>query len=156
MKANAILVAVFFLVGQAVPQNTRKAAQSEAECKFSGGRSILVTYSLAERVSNTRLRTTEDLVTDGINIPPGDYALHPTRDPRDNWLLEITKLGTSKALRLASAPLSATRPSSPVRDFKISFDHTGGSCKMRWDSAESNVLFSLDFAAKNADIPVLP
>jgi hypothetical protein len=155
MKSNAFLAAVLFLVAQAVPQNTRKA-QSEAECKFSGGRSILVTYSLSERVGSTKLRTTEDLVTDGINIPAGDYALHPTRDPRDNWSLEITKLGTSKPLRLPSAPLSATRPSSPVRDFKITFDHTGGSCKMQWDSAESNVLFSLDFAAKNADIPVLP
>jgi hypothetical protein len=156
MKSNAILAAVLFLVAQAVPQNTRKA-QSEAECKFSGGRSIFVTYSLSERVGSTRLRTTEDLVTDGINIPAGDYALHPTRDPRDNWSLEIAKLGTSKHLRLPSAaPLSATRPSSPVRGFKVTFDHTGGSCKMQWDSAESNVLFSLDFAAKNADIPVLP
>jgi len=155
MKSNAILAAVFFLIAQAVPQNTRKA-QSEAECKFSGGRSILITYSLSERVGSTRLRTTEDLVTDGTNIPPGDYALHPTRDARDNWSLEITKLGTSRPLRFPSAPLSAMRPSSPVRDFKISFDHTGGSCKMQWDSAESNVLFSLDFAAKNADIPVLP
>ena len=155
MKSNVILAAVLFLVAQAVPQNTRKA-QSEAECKFSGGRSILVTYSLSERVGSTRLRTTEELVTDGINIPAGDYALHPTRDPRDNWSLEMTKLGTSKPPQLPSAPLSATRPSSPVRDFKISFDYTGGSCKMQWDSAESNVLFSLDFAAKNADIPVLP
>jgi len=98
MKSNAILAAVFFLVAQAAPQNTRKA-HSEAECKFSGGRSILVTYSLSEHVGSTRLRTTEELVTDGIKIPPGDYALHPTRDPRDNWLLEITKLGTSKPLR---------------------------------------------------------
>src|SRR4051794_22762858 len=156
MKSTAILATVFFLAVQSVPQNTQKA-QSEAECKFSGGKRILVTYSLSERVGSTTLRTTEDLATaHGVNIPPGDYAVQPTRGPHDNWLFEIIKLDTGKSLRLPSALLSAKQPSSPVRNFKISFDHTGGNCRMQWDSAQANILFSLEFAAKNADIPVLP
>ena len=50
-------------------------------------------------------------------------------------------------------PMSVTKLPSPVENFTISFDHTGGSCTMRmsWENTQA----SLEFTEKNADLPVM-
>jgi hypothetical protein len=54
---------------------------------------------------------------------------------------------------LARVPMSVTRLSSPVEDFTISFDPTGGSCTMRmsWENTQA----SIEFAQKNTDVPTV-
>jgi len=52
-------------------------------------------------------------------------------------------------------PMSATTSPSPIENFEISFDHTGGSCKMLWALEKSNLVLSLEFTERNTDIPVL-
>jgi hypothetical protein len=49
-------------------------------------------------------------------------------------------------------PMSVTRLSSPVENFTISFDQTGGSCTMRmsWENTQA----SIEFTEKNTDLPV--
>ena len=54
---------------------------------------------------------------------------------------------------LARVPMSVTRLSSPVENFTISFDHTGGSCTMRmsWENTQASV----EFTEMNTDLPVI-
>ena len=155
MKAKAILALACFFALQAASQDMPKA-QREAQCKFSDGKTITITYS-SEGVKTARLATDEDLATvKGINIPAGDYSVFPAKDSH-NWSLRMTRrTGKGESLELASVPLSVTRPALPVANFNIAFDHTGGSCMMHWNSENSNVLLSLEFTEKNADVPVIP
>jgi hypothetical protein len=49
-------------------------------------------------------------------------------------------------------PMVITTLSSPVENFTISFDHTGGSCMMHnnWENTQA----SLEFTERNTDLPL--
>jgi len=75
MKAKTILPFVFFLTLRAVSQDV-PTAQAQAQCKFSDGKKISVTYSFERR--DYRFATDESLVTvKGISVPAGDYTVSP-------------------------------------------------------------------------------
>jgi hypothetical protein len=156
MRFTTVLALACFLSFQAVAQDDHKA-RNEALCKFSGGKGITVTYPHSERTRITTLRTTEDLATvHGVNLSVGAYELRPGKNSHNNWVLDISRIGDSKVTQLPSVPLAAKRPDSPLLAFNISFDQTGGTCRMKWASEESNMLLWLDFTAKNSDVPVIP
>ena len=154
MKARTILAFVFFLTLRAASQDVPKP-QIQAQCKFSDGRKIAVTYSSEHR--NYRLVTDENLVTvRGITVPAGDYAFVLAWNREDQWnLIMRTQTEKPQTRDLPRLPMSTTTSTLPVGNTTISFDQTGGSCMMHLGSEKSNTLLSLEFTEKNTDLPVL-
>jgi hypothetical protein len=160
-------------------QNKRPSPAAQAQCKFSDGKTITVDYSSPRMRGRkifgklvpygevwrtganeaTTFVTTENLITiKGTSVPAGDYTIFTVPNP-DKWTLIINKhTGESdmpykyESEELARVPMSVTKLSSPVENFTISFDHTGGSCMMHmnWENTQA----SLEFTEKNTDLPV--
>jgi hypothetical protein len=156
MTSKMILALVCFFTSPAITQESPKH-QKEAQCKFSDGKTITIMYS-SERVPTATLATNEELVTvKGTKIPAGDYSIGPEKDSHNIWLLNVRKrIGKSESLDFVSLPLLVKQPTFPIGTFNISFDHTGGSCMMHWDSEISNVRLSLEFTEMNTDVPLIP
>jgi len=153
MMAMTIPAFVLFLALRAASQDVPKP-QPRAQCKFSGGSTITVTYS--ER-KNYRLATDESLVTvKGMSVPAGAYSVFPVRDSHNNWALTMKKqTEKGQSSELPPVPMSVTTLALPVENLTVSFDQTGGSCMMHWASEKSNLLLSLEFTEKNTDLPVM-
>jgi len=179
--AFAILLVVAACVTSYAQQDESKrpSPAAQAQCRFSGGKTITVDYSsprmrrrkvFGELVpygkvwrtganEATTFVTDESLITvGGTNIPAGSYTIFTVPDP-DKWTLIINKhTGESgipykyESEELARVHMSVTRLSSPVENFTILFDHTGGSCTMRmsWENTQA----SIEFTEKNTDLPV--
>jgi hypothetical protein len=160
-------------------ESKRPSPAAQAQCKLSGGKTITVDYSsprmrgrkiFGELVpygevwrtganEATTFVTNENLLmVKGANVPAGSYTIFTVPD-RDKWTLIINKhtgeSGTPykyESEELARVPMSVTTLSSPVENFTISFDHTGGSCTMRmsWENTQA----SIEFTEKNTDLPV--
>src|SRR6266478_8107354 len=161
-------------------KSKRPSPPAQAQCKFSDGKTITVDYS-SPRVKGrkifgelvpygevwrtganeaTTFITNEDLVTvKGTNISAGSYTIFTVPNP-DEWTVIINKHTGEwgipykyEAEELARVPMSVTRLSSPVENFTISFDHSGGSCTMRmsWENTQASV----EFAEMNTDLPVI-
>lgn len=73
---------------------------NEALCKLSGGKTVSITYPQSERAGIATLRTSEELATvRGVNLPVGAYEIRPAKDSHNNWLLDISQVGTRKVTR---------------------------------------------------------
>ncbi|PYX55589.1 MAG: hypothetical protein DMG76_17615 [Acidobacteria bacterium] len=161
-------------------ESKRPSPAAQAQCKFSGGKTITVNYSsprmrgrkvFGELVpygkvwraganEATTFITDESLITvEGTNIPAGSYTIFTVPNP-DEWTVIINKHTKEWGIpykyeseELARVPMSVTRLSSPVENFTISFDHTGGSCTMRmsWENTQASV----EFTEMNTDLPVI-
>jgi hypothetical protein len=159
-------------------KSKRPSPAAQAQCQFSSRKTITVDYSSPRMKGRkifgelvpygevwrtganeaTTFVTTGDLVTNGTKVPNGSYTIF-TVPKADQWTLIINKhTGESGAAykyeseELARVPMSVTKLSSPVENFTISFDHTGGSCimHMAWENTQASV----EFTEKNADMPV--
>jgi len=88
----------------------------------------------------------------GTSIPAGGYTFFIVPNP-DNWTLIINKNTVYESGEIARVPMSVKKLSTPVENFTISFDRTGGSCTMRisWENTQA----SLEFAKTNTDLPLL-
>ena len=155
MKIKMLLASVFFLALQGASQDTPKP-QTQAQCKFADGKKVTVTYSSEH--GNYQLSTEENLITvKGIHVPAGDYTIVRAGDRENQYnLIMRRQTSTGRSWDLPRLPLSASTSDSPVGNFAVSFDQTGGSCVMHWRSEKSNLLLSLEFAEKNTDLPVIP
>jgi Protein of unknown function (DUF2911) len=180
--AFAILLVVATCVISCAQQDESKrpSPAAQAQCKLSGGKTITVNYS-SPRVRGrkvfgelvpygkvwraganeaTTFVTDESLIAvGGTNIPAGSYTIFAVPNP-EKWTVIINKHSGEWGIpykyeseELARVPASVTRLSSPVENFTISFDHTGGSCTMRmsWENTQA----SIEFAQKNTDIPTV-
>ena len=152
MRPKAILVFALFLVVRAACQEVPQHS-TDAQCSFSDGSKITVTYSLEQK--GYRLVTDGSLVTvKGVHVPAGDYAVTLAKDSANNWTLTMKKTIMEKGLWvLPPLPMSAAT-ASPVNGFPVFFGHTGGSCMMYWSEKKSGTVLSLEFTKENADLPV--
>jgi hypothetical protein len=162
-------------------ESKRPSPAAQAQCKVSGGKTITVNYSsprmrgrkvFGELVpygkvwraganEATTFVTDESLIAvEGTNIPAGSYTIFTVPNP-NKWTLIINKHTNEWGIpykyeseELARVPMSVTRLSSPVENFTISFDQTGGSCTMRmsWENTQA----SIEFTEKNTDLPLMP
>jgi len=162
-------------------ESKRPSPAAQAQCKVSGGKTITVNYSsprmrgrkvFGELVpygkvwraganEATTFVTDESLIAvEGTNIPAGSYTIFTVPNP-DKWTLIINKHTNEWGIpykyeseELARVPMSVTRLSSPVENFTISFDQTGGRCTMRmsWENTQA----SIEFTEKNTDLPLMP
>jgi hypothetical protein len=155
MRAKTILTFALFLAVRAASQVAPQPPR-QAQCKFSDGSAITVTYSLEHK--DYLLRTDGDIVTvGGVRVPPGDYTSSPARDSRGNWTFTMKKPVMNRGYWMLPAFHMSVTAASPLltEGFPVSFDQTGGSCMMRWNPRKSDTLLSLEFTEKNADMPVL-
>jgi hypothetical protein len=154
MNVKTTLAFVFFLTLRAASQDVPKP-QTQAQCKFSDGNKITLTYSSERR--NYRLVTDENLMTvRGITVPAGDYTVVLAWNREDQWNLVMrTQTEEGQTRDLPRLPMSTTTSTLPVGNSRISFDQTGRSCMMHLGSEKSNTLLSLEFTEKNTDLPVL-
>ncbi|MGA9304638.1 MAG: DUF2911 domain-containing protein [Candidatus Sulfotelmatobacter sp.] len=160
-------------------ESKRPSPAAQAQCKFSDGKTITVNYSSPRARGRkifgglvpygevwrtganeaTAFVANENLImVKGTSMPAGSYTIFTVPDP-DKWTLIINKhVGESgtpykyESEELARVPMSVTNLPSPVENFTISFDHTGGSCMMRmsWENTRA----SLEFTEKNTDLRV--
>ena len=174
-----VLAACVFSCAQQ-KESKRPSPPARTQCKFSDGKTITVDYS-SPRVRGRKIfgelvpygevwrtganeATTfvvdENFITaEGISLPAGSYTIFTVPNP-DRWMLIINKHTGEWGIpyryeseELARVPMSVTRLSSPVENFTISFDHTGGSCTMRmsWENTQASV----EFTEMNTDLPVI-
>jgi hypothetical protein len=173
-----LLVFVTCLISYAQQDESKRSSPAaQAQCKFSGGKTITVNYS-SPRMRDRRIFgelvpygkiwraganeattfvTDERLITvQGTNIPAGSYTIFTVPNP-DKWSLIVNRHTNEwgipyryEAEELTRVPMSVTRLPSPVENFTISFDDTGGSCTMRmnWEGTQASV----EFTVKNADL----
>jgi hypothetical protein len=155
MNAKTILALAMFLAVRTAAQDVPKR-QTQAQCRFSSGETITVTYS-SERTKALRLATDGTLITiKGISVPVGEYTVSPVKNSHNNWMLTMKKLtGSGETLALPPLPMSVTTSTLRVENFPVSFDQTGGSCMMHWSQEKSDILLSLEFMVKNTDLPTL-
>ncbi len=160
-------------------ESKRPSPAAQAQCKFSSGKMITVDYSSPRMKGRkvfgelvpygevwrtganeaTTFVTHESLNTvEGTNIPAGSYTIF-TIPNAEKWTVIINKHTKEWGIpykyqseELARVPMSVTKLASPVENFTISFDHTGGSCTMRmsWENTQAAV----EFTEKNTDLPV--
>jgi hypothetical protein len=150
MRAQAILAFALFLAVCATAEEAPNPL-GRAECSFSDGSRIMVTYS--DERKSYRFVTDGSLVTvNGVRVPAGDYAASPVKDSDNNWTLNMSKRIMEKGSSvLPPLPMSVATPVSAVEDFPISFYQTGGSCTMYWRQKNSGTPLSIEFTKENAD-----
>jgi len=148
MTPTKVLDAVLFL---AFPVASQTMPNEHAQCKFSDGSTITVTYSYQSK--RFQLRTDGSLITvKEVNVPAGDYNVVPAKDANNNWTLTMRKPIIEKgSLVLPALPMSIATSVFPVAHFPVFFDQTGGSCMMYLRQKKSDALLSLEFTQKNAD-----
>jgi len=127
----------------------------QAQCTFSDGSTIRVTYSPLER--QFRFSTPGALLSvPGVSVPAGDYTASPQSDSHGHWTLKMTKPIARKGWYVLLFPMSVTNSPTPAENSRVSFDQTGGSCVMHLNQEKSDTVLSLVFSKKNTDMAVLP
>ena len=153
MKTAAILVLMLWALAAASQDVVKSPAP--AECTFSDGSTITVTYSREQR--GYRFSTQESVLSvAGGSVPAGDYMAYLNRLSRDHWSLKMLKPAWAGALFVLSLPMSVTASTPSADHSRISFDQTGGSCVMYLRPERSDTILSLVFTKKNMDLAVLP
>ncbi len=172
--AILLVVTAFVISNAQQDQNKRPSPAAQAQCNFSDGKTITVDYS-SPRMRGRKIfgnlvpygeiwrtganEATTFVIAENLVTVKGTSVF--TVPNPDKWTLIINKHtgegGTPykyESEELARVPMTVTKLSSPVENFTISFDHTGGSCTMRmsWENTQASV----EFTEKNTDLPVAP
>jgi len=152
MNAKAILTLLFFLSIRALGQDLGQPQM--AQCKFSDGKKITVTYSPEHR--SYRLFTDEPLITAaGVTVPAGDYTVVRGWERHGHFLILQKATGAGESSQLPRIPMSAATLTAPQKKDAVSFVSISGSCTMQVASEQSKTLLSLEFTEKNRDLPVI-
>ena len=172
MKKNRlcilVAIAIAALAAIMVAQGSKPASPpGEATVKFDDGKSVAIQYSRPsmrgrkifgglvpyDEVWRTGANAATSLKTDvaldigGASVPAGSYTLYTVPDA-NRWKLIINKQtgqwGTEydKSQDLARVDMKVSQRSSPLEQFTISFDKTGGSSatlKLEWDTSVASV-----------------
>jgi len=152
MNAKATLAFILLFALRTACQNV--PTPQEAQCKFSDGKKVTVTYSPERR--SYRLSTNEPLLTArGITVTAGDYTAVPGWERYGYFLILQKATETGKSSQLPRIPMSAATPSVLQTKDAVSFVSTGGSCTMQLAWGKSNTLLSVEFTEKNTDLPLI-
>lgn len=101
MRTRLVLPSALLLAVGAASQQVPKSP-AQAQCRFSDGSKITVTYSLD--LQSYRLVTDGSLLAvQGVHVPAGDYAISPTKDSAANWILTMKKPMANKGISGAAA-----------------------------------------------------
>lgn len=164
----ALLGSVFLAMpARAQLGGSPQSPPAKADCKFADGKTIHVDYS-SPRMRGRRIfgglvpygepwraganeATTFVIDTDvnvsGKTVPKGSYTLFALPNP-DAWMLIISKDTGEWGVPypgeqddFARVPMKVSKLSSPLENFTIAFDQTGGACTMRleWETTRAAV-----------------
>jgi hypothetical protein len=171
MKKKSAIVAVFLLcltvLAIAQEKGPPKSPPADAECKLSDGKTVkahyssprmrgrkiyggLVPYGQVWRTGAneaTTFVTDTDLTVAGKNVPAGSYTIF-TVPNADKWSLIINKKTGEWGIpykyesdELLRADMNVSKTASPVENFTIGFDQSGGSCTMNldWENTRASI-----------------
>jgi len=171
MKRIGIAITLIFAVhAVAFAQQAPLSPPAKAECKFSDGKTINVSYSSPRAKGRkifgglvpydqvwrtgandaTAFVTTSALSVEGKDVPAGSYTIF-TVPAKDKWTLIISKHTGEWGIpykyeseELARVPMSASSTSSPVENFTIAFDQSGNACAMNlsWETTQASIKFT--------------
>jgi hypothetical protein len=160
-------VLAFAAPGRAQMGGQPASPPARAECKFSDGKTIHVDYSSprmrgrkifgglvpygevwrAGANEATTFDTDVNLNVGGTNVPAGNYTIFTLPNP-NAWKLIISKQTDEWGIPypgaeydLARIPMQVSTLPSPVEDFTIHFDQSGGACTMNldWETTRASI-----------------
>jgi hypothetical protein len=147
----------------------RPSPAAQAQCKFSDGKTVTVDYSSphgngrkifgglvpygqvwrAGANEATTLVTDTNLTLAGKDVPAGSYTIFAIPD-KDKWTLIVSKktgewgIPYPEGEDLTRADMKAAKTPSPVDNFTIAFDQTGGNCTLNlsWETSMASAEFA--------------
>src|SRR6202790_4816392 len=168
-KAFVVLLVVATCVISRAQQDKSKrpSPAAQAQCKFSGGKTITVDYSSPRMKGRkifgglvpygevwraganeaTTLVTATDVMVGGTHVPAGSYTIFAIPN-KDKWTLVVSKKtgewGTAypgASEDLARIDMKASALPSAVENFTIAFDKTASGCALRmdWETTRASV-----------------
>jgi hypothetical protein len=166
----ALGLAFFATAAFAQMGGSRPSPAASASCDLGGGKSIKTDYSSPRMKGRkiygdlvpfgevwrtganeaTTFVTTADLEVGGKSVPTGNYTVF-TVPNADKWTLIINKKTGEWGIpykyesdELARIDMKISKLPSPVEDFTISYEKSGGSCEMRidWETTRASVEIS--------------
>jgi hypothetical protein len=155
MRTATMLVLMLLAIGAA--SQTAVPSPTRAQCAFSDGSTITVTYSSEHQ--QFRVSTEETLLmANRWDLPSGDYTVFPEEDSHHQWSLLMRKPIKGReympGYMLLSFPMSIATSALPSEQPRISFDETGGSCVMHLRQ-KPGTLLSLEFAQRGLGLASL-
>lgn len=168
--AAVLVLALCVLSSAQQDKSKRPSPPAQAQCKFSDGKTITVDYSSPRMKGRkifgglvpygevwrtgandaTTFVTTANVSIEGKDVPAGSYTIF-TVPEQDKWTLIVNKQTGEwgvpykyEANELARLPMQASRTSSPVENFTISFNQSGSACtlQMSWENTQASVQVS--------------
>jgi len=162
-----IVMTVAVLGAIVMAQGKPASPPGEATLKFDDGKTVTIQYSRPSMRGRkifgglvpydevwrtganaaTSLKTDVALTIGSASVPAGSYTLY-TLPGASSWKLIINKQtgqwGTeySQSQDLARVDMKVSQRSSPLEEFTISFDKTGGNSatlKLEWDTTVASV-----------------
>jgi len=174
-KPIALFTVLTFLltaVSFAQMGGNRPSPAASASCDLGGGKTIKTDYSSPRMKGRkiygelvpfgkvwrtganeaTTFVTSGEVMVGGATVPAGSYTLF-TVPNADNWTLIINKKTGEWGIpykyesdELARVDMKVSSLPSPLEDFTISYDKTGGGCRLRIDWASTRA--SVEIMAK--------
>jgi hypothetical protein len=162
-----LLAVATFAPAQMKDKSKRPSPPANTECKFSNGKTVKIDYS-SPRAKGRKIfgdlvpygevwRTGANEATTfvantnvnvgGTEVPAGDYTIF-TIPAADKWTLIVNKKTGEWGIpykyesdELARIPMSVSKTSGLVEDFKIDFEQGGSKCAlhMEWESTRATV-----------------
>ena len=168
--AVLIVLTFGFVASAQQEKGQRPSPPEQAQCKLSDGKTITVDYSSPRAKGRkifgdlvpygevwrtganeaTTFVTTASLSAEGKTVPAGNYTIF-TLPTADKWTLIINKHTGEWGIpykyeseEVARVPMSASKTSSPVENFTIAFDQSGGACTLQlsWENTQASVKFT--------------
>ena len=171
-KASVVLLFILSFTLLAAAQqdkSKRPSPPAQAQCKLPDGKTITVDYSSprlkGRKVGGevapfgevwrtganeaTTFVTTANLSVEGKDVPAGSYTIF-TVPAQDQWTLIINKKTGEWGIpyhyesdELARVPMQVGKNSSPVENFTISFDQSGGcTLQLSWGDTQASAKFT--------------
>jgi len=168
--AAVLVLALCVLSSAQQDKSKRPSPPAQAQCKLSDGKTITVDYSSPRMKGRkifgglvpfgevwrtgandaTTFVTTANVSIEGKDVPAGSYTIF-TVPEQDKWTLIVNKQTGEwgvpykyEANELARLPMQASKTSSPVENFTISFNQSGSACtlQMSWENTQASVQVS--------------
>jgi hypothetical protein len=156
---SALLIIAFTTGALAQAGGGKPSPAASATCDLGGGKTIKTDYSSPRMKGRkiygglvpfgevwrtgandaTTFVTSADVVVGGKTVPAGSYTIF-TVPTADKWTLIINKKTGEWGIpykyesdELARVDMKVSKLPSPVENFTISYDKTGGGCRMNID-----------------------
>jgi hypothetical protein len=170
MNTRFTLLTLLILTFTTLVLAQKPSPPAQAQCKLSDGKTITVDYSSPRMKGRkifgglvpygevwrtgandaTTFVTTANLTVGGKSVPAGNYTIF-TVPNQDKWTLIVNKKTGEwgipykwEADELLRTDMKVSETSSPVENFTIAFDQTGGACTLNiiWANNKSSAEFA--------------